>query len=281
MPLFDVRLLDVPLIAGQARMRERLGAMRQSLLPALLAAHAAGREIAVGWVRPYGSAQLQVRLTGWPLCDGRVSFPAGAHGEPTRLGGTGLGAWISCAVRHDVLTMPTEPAEASEIGGVLEDLVDAVAGVPFCWLVRAVPVRRPEIRDILQDLDLELAYSHGRETLSGEHAVAAERQRALYRELAQQAGGLWRVRVDVGAEDAESAAMLAGVLSATADLHGTGYVLEPGASDAESGLTGLASGALLSAIARPPVREIAGIRVVEQAGSTRRRRAQAILNWGT
>jgi DNA helicase HerA-like ATPase len=149
------------------------------------------------------------------------------------------------------------PDERAEIAGIFEDFLDHLDD--FCWYVSAIPVSAAD--EALQDIDLDLAYSRGREAMSGQHAVAAERQLARYRELSGRVGGLWRVRV--AADSVATAAML----GSGADASLAGYRLSVGDSGVDvDALPGeLTGGTLLAAIARPPVREIPGIRVVERA----------------
>lgn len=222
--------------------------MRQALLPALTAAAARREPFACAWLRPPGSAAVQV------LVSGTDRYPAGARGLPVSEV-SWPASWTGCRLVPDALVLPDERVE---IAGIFEDFVEHLDD--FCWYVSAEPV--PAADEALQDIDLDLAYSRGREAMSGQHAVAAERQLARYRELSGRVGGLWRVRV------AADSAVTAGIFCAAADATLAGHRLSVG----DSGLLDvgavpgeLASGAVLAAIARPPVREIPGIRVVERA----------------
>ncbi|WP_329483059.1 ATP-binding protein [Kribbella sp. NBC_01484] len=161
--------------------------------------------------------------------------------------------------RHDVLTALPE-SEADPIG-VLEDLLDVVGPVPFAWSVSASPIGAEDRAELLDDLHLRMTIGLDREKVSGRETLELERNRARYRDFSAAQGGLWRVQIRVGAADEATARVAAEVLAGTADLHSTPYQLTPASAD-PAGFE--ATGELLAAIARPPVREIAGVRVVEQ-----------------
>ena len=123
---------------------------------------------------------------------------------------------------------------------------------------------------MLDDLHLRITVGLDREKISGREALELERNRAKYRDFAAPSGGLWEVRILVGAADPTAARTVAQIVSGTADLHQTPYLLTP--SDLSGDLDEVnaiapgaaATGELLTAIARPPVREIPGVRIVEQ-----------------
>ncbi len=150
--------------------------------------------------------------------------------------------------------------EADPIG-ILEDLLDAAGSEPFAWLVSASPIGTDHRAELLDDLHLRMTIGLDREKVSGRETLELERNRARYRDFSAAQGGLWRVQILVGAADEATARTSAQVLAGAADLHSTSYQLAPTSSDP---VWFEATGELLAAIARPPVREIAGVRAVEQ-----------------
>lgn len=244
------RIVEVPLLGG-------LPALRLALLPSLTRAHAAGSAVATAWVRPRAGAPLAVYAASVEVPGQR----AVAADDPLD-----LPVWIACTGVHDPLTRVPDPDEG-EPGGVLEDLVDER---PFAWLVWAQPLPGEELAAQLDDLHYGMSVLLDREAGSGRDAVELERARERYRELQSAAGGVWRVHVLAAGEDEAGARAATGLLAATADLHRTAYVLRPGseAGSLDAALAAepvVASGELLTALARPPARELPGLRAVERA----------------
>jgi hypothetical protein len=92
--------------------------------------------------------------------------------------------------------------------------------------------------------------------MSPEESVTAVRMERRHRELRQSAtSGLWRVHLMAGAATPEAAARVAALVCASADLSRLPYALVPGAKGPFE-----ASTQLVAALARPPVREVAGVR---------------------
>ncbi|MFD7153206.1 ATP-binding protein [Kribbella sp. NPDC059898] len=240
-----VRIVEVPLAGGpEADAAQRLIALRRGLLPALTLQAAAGQPFSFCWTRTAVGGPLEVRTSVF-------DYPVGARvvdAEPVE-----FPCWVEVGGVHDVLT--ALPEAEVEPAGLLEDLAEALP--PFAWLVEAVPIT--DRRELLDDLHLRMTIGLDREKISGRDALDLERNRARYRDFSAAPGGLWTVRIHAGATDDRTARMIAQTLSATADLHETPYMLTVEDS------TGFeATGELLAAIARPPVREIAGVRAVEQ-----------------
>ena len=94
--------------------------------------------------------------------------------------------------------------------------------------------------------------------MSPEESVAAVRMERRHRELRRSAtSGLWRVHLMAGAATPRGAARVAALVCASADLTGLPYALVPGAEGPFE-----ASTPLVAALARPPAREVAGVRFV-------------------
>ena len=265
------RVIEVPLAGGtDASGLARLTALRRSLLPALAAAHASGREFSCCWARAVAGGPVQVLVSERPDDAGAIAYPPGARvvpAEPSALAAVeSLPSWVGCTGGHDVLTTLPEP-EADPLG-VLEDLLPQLGAEPFGWLVTARPL---DPADLLDDLHHRITIGLDRQNVSGRESLELERDRGRFRDFSAAAGGLWQVRVLAGGTDPAAAVAVAGLLSGTADLHPTAYVVRPttaagSLSEATSAVTAMpATGELLAALARPPVRELPGIRAIEQA----------------
>ncbi|GAA3080102.1 hypothetical protein JOF29_004855 [Kribbella aluminosa] len=239
-----LRITEVPLVGGpDAEVAQRLTALRRGLLPGLTLQAAAGGPFGFCWTRTVAGGPIEVRAEVCPV--GARVVAADAVDFP---------CWVSVDGVHDVLT--ALPEAEVEPTGLLEDLVETLP--PFAWLVEAVPIA--DRGELLDDLHLRMTIGLDREKISGRDALELERNRARYRDFSAAQGGLWSVRIHVGAGDESTARMVAYALSSTADLHETPYTLM--VHDASEGFE--ATGELLAAVARPPVREIAGVRAVEQ-----------------
>jgi hypothetical protein len=237
------RIVEVPLAGGpDAELAQRLTALRRGLLPALTLQAAAGRPFGFCWTRTVAGGPIEVRADVYPVgtrvvAADPVDFPC----------------WVGVDGVHDILT--ALPEAEVEPTGLLEDLVDELP--PFAWLVSGVPI--VDRGELLDDLHLRMTIGLDREKISGRDALELERNRTRYRDFSAAQGGLWSVRIQVGAVDEATAQTVARTLAGAADLHTTPYTLT-----VRDGTRFEATGELLAAIARPPVREIAGVRAVEQ-----------------
>lgn len=198
---------------------------------------------------------IEVRVGIEPV-DGAVSYPVGARAVAADA--VDFPYWVGVDGAHDVLT--ALPEAEVEPAGTLEDLAEALPA--FAWLVRASPLGAQERGELLDDLHLRMTIGLDREKISGRDALELERDRARYRDFSAAQGGLWTVQILAGAADESTAHLVAQTLSGTADLHATPYTLHNSPGLDPTGFA--ATGELLAAVARPPVREIAGVRVVEQ-----------------
>jgi hypothetical protein len=256
------RITEVPLLGGAAATDgQRLSALRHGLLPGFTRAHAAGEGVAIAWTRAAAGASLDVYATPGYL-PGVTASPADDLPD--------LPTWVACTGSHDALTVVPDADRDDEPRGVLEDLVAQLDDEPFAWLVWAEPVPADDARAQLDDLHYSMTVLLDRESGSGRDAIELERVRERYRELASAIGGIWRVRVLAGGDSASGARQAAALLAAAADLHPTAYVLLPspdagGLADALAAPPIMASGVLLAAVGRPPMRELPGLRAVERA----------------
>ena len=289
---------------------------------ALVAAYHAGLAqtrgtVAFGWVRAAAGGPVQLIAAGDALVGsvdavgGEVllALPGGARGRPlpppelAALLGR-LGCWREIAGISDGLL-----ALAGEAGGhgpgsgagpgagraglsLDEGLLGSWTG-PFGWLVTAEPVTPAELRALSEEVGLRQRIAEGSADRFPERAVQARRLKERHAELQRGLStGCWRITIAAGGQDGPSAARVAGLLCASADLDGLPYALSPapfGAGDgpgsqaSATSLTSLTSvpsltsvtepggdavaaspfygsTMLLAALARPPEAEVPGVR---------------------
>ncbi|MEU0556840.1 ATP-binding protein [Dactylosporangium sp. NPDC006015] len=258
------RLLEVPGRAGDEEFRAAVDGSH-----AALAGHPDAAVMAV-WTRPPADRRLRLLLAGRPLfppaVDGGVLFPPGAVAEPFDAGAAtalldAFPHWVVCEGRFD-------PLWGGEEGrGAFDSFVGHLSE-PFAFLVVAGPLTaaavEPELDGLVTDivvLDRPQLSEAGRRTL--------ERKQARHRELTRaQLGGAWRVKVLVAGAVPRQAAVTAAMLCAAAQLDGLPYRLIPG-DQARPLRDALAAGGwftagapLLTALLRPPRRELPGLRLV-------------------
>ncbi|MFJ9547065.1 helicase HerA domain-containing protein [Streptomyces erythrochromogenes] len=212
-----------------------------------------------------------------------LSYPPGATAQDVPSGEIAallqeMPYWLPCLGSHDALRMgDDERVLPTERRGSFDD---AVAHLPdaFAWLVLAEPVPYERLEQERAALSVQLPRLRQRENSAADR-VAAERAEARYRELTRAlATGVWNVRVLVGGRRPESALASAALLCGSGDLDDLPYVLVPArrpvplaealtaAGPQGPGSPGaspfLAPAELVAALARPPARELPGIRTV-------------------
>ncbi|GAA2421532.1 hypothetical protein GCM10010191_36330 [Actinomadura vinacea] len=267
------RLLEVPRRReGESEGRDE---WRDQRIAALVSAYHAGDggAVLVGWRRAQASGPTEVFIGGDALIaeDGEdaatLSLPAGGRGVmlPPGALADAMGTfphWVRIGGITDGLladTVPKDPARPS-----LEDGLLSVWMRPFAWLLLAEPVDPGETGRLADELADRQQYFTSMAEMSPEHAVASIRDEHRHRELRQATtSGLWRVQLLAGAMTARAAAQVAGLVCASADLDGLPYALVPetrASPDTGPSFPFEASTRLLAALARPPLREVAGVR---------------------
>ena len=286
-------LTDLPAVSPGARAAEhpveQARHISGALLPALAGAHAAAQSVAVAWVHPAEDADLHV-LIGGGICpksgsgdsDGLI-YPPGAHGR--RLADDQLAAlfgelpfWVRCPGAVDALSAEPPHTASAQPEALFDDYAAALLDRPFGWLVLAEPVERRDAEVRLNALSREVPKLRGLAAGSEVQRIAQERGELEYRELARAVAlGLWRVHVLAAGADPASALLNGGLLSAAAQLRELAYLLrcgsaatgfdeawrttaEPSGHD-RTASPFLASTDLLAALARPPAKEIRGVRL--------------------
>lgn len=276
---------------------------RSQLFAALTASYASLADgdgepaaLTTAWLRPPGDARISFIAGGapWfpPAGDGSggppdrgdeiaVSYPPGATGRP--LSATEMLAmtesmehWITCGGAPSILRMTDVSGRESGLRGSFDDYVAHLHG-PFGWVVLAEPVAAADIEEELAQLAARIPALRKRET-SEQHRLASEQAESRYRELTRaRVTGKWNVRIVVGGQTAATARSVAALLCSASGLDDVPYVLNPGrdtmsfaeavGKPAEFGdgarAPFTASSELVLALARPPSRELPGIRVVD------------------
>ena len=98
----------------------------------------------------------------------------------------------------------------------------------FGWLVVAEPVAGGQLRALAEELGVRQRLAEGAADRFPERAVQARRLKERQAELQRGgSGGFWRISVVAGGADEASAARVAGLFCAAADLGGLPYALSP------------------------------------------------------
>jgi len=262
---------------------------------------AANGMVAFGWVRTAPGHPVRVivagdALTGSPDTAGGevlLALPSGARGAalaPAEIDGllARLGCWrevagISDGLRdafgYDAAGLDGADGGRDTRPGMLS-LDEALLGTwtrPFGWMVIAEPLTAAHLRALAAEAGLRQRLAEGSADRFPERASLARRLQWRHAELERGISrGFWRISVAAGGADEASAARVAGLLCASADLGGLPYALSPGpasgprsplaARSAEPGGDGTpaspfyGSTELLAALIRPPDSEVPGIR---------------------
>lgn len=266
---------------------------------ALTAGHArlaveAAAAFVVGWLRPPGSDRLSFVVGGRPLFPPAehvrsiiddlvpILYPPGAvgrrvSGEDVGLLVAGLPHWIACAGVFDALWMPTSGGSdaATGGGGSFDDFAAHLNG-PFGWLVVAEPLAASDIEAERNRLVVSIPVLRKKES-SEQARLDLQRAELRFRELTRaRVTGLWQVRVLVGGETPVAASAAAALLCSAGETDNVPYILVPSgragpldqvvATTLESNggqeIPFTATADLVGALARPPSREMPGIRTV-------------------
>jgi uncharacterized protein len=268
--------MEVAELPDRPELAERVRAMTASVLPGLIGAHAAARPVALAWLGdPAGrGVRLLVSAHLAPV------HPPGAQGSPAGpgvlAGLAGLPHWVRCTGYLDALVDERHQRDRPRPGPLFEQCLAGLLDQWFGWLVVAEPVPDGEVAAQLRTLGRAAPRLRELERSSEEHRVELTRAESRYRFLAQaRRSGAWRVHLLAGAADAAAAVQVGALLAAALDLADQPYVLRPAGLpanlettcatehvDDEAGSPFLAGSDLLAALARPPVIELPGIRLV-------------------
>jgi uncharacterized protein len=301
------RITEIPRRAdpgpAQPPSAESDDAGRTQRLAALVAAYHVGAEaggggsaaLVIGWVRHDTDGPVQLLAAGQGLVGSDageevfLTLPGGARAQPVGRGSlTGLmaklPAWRAIGGISDGLLPADDRRAAGRPPPSLEECLLAAWPGPFAWLLAAEPLSAAEIGQLADELAQREQYATGDSDRFPGRATAARRLSLRHAEVRKGASaGIWRLRLLAGGADPESAARVAGLVCASADLSGLPYALAPGGGAAR-GLQGAlddpgeagaspaggdasaahpfyASSELVAALTRPPERELPGIRL--------------------
>ncbi|MFD2794572.1 ATP-binding protein [Promicromonospora vindobonensis] len=207
-----------------------------------------------------------------------VIDPATVHDQWSQ-----LPYWTRCHGQPDHLWADDNRQDVSgrQVRGGFDDYIAHLPGA-FAWLVVATPRTSTQLQNDLDRLEVTIPGLRLEESVEASR-IDLVRAEGRFRELSKaRAAGTWDVHVLVGAQTEAATRSAAALLCSASDLDELPYVLTPGQeiADLESAWTTVTSptrGALsdpaspftatsefLTAIARPPRRELPGIRLVEQ-----------------
>lgn len=253
---------------------------RPALFAALTALHAvlgeADGTFLTTWVRPEGEP-LRVIVAGRPdplpgpgAGPRRASYPPGAvvvdePGAQALL--DEIPCWVACAGLPDALWAPGPDRDARGMvaRGSFDDVVAHLPNA-FAWLVVAQPLPTADVAAEIAALLANLPRLRARASSESDR-VEVERAEGRFRELQRTGGsGVWRTWVLVGAPDRAAARATAAVLCASGEFADQPYTVTP-AHDLTGWVDGLTPDAafpatteFLSVLARPPARELPGLR---------------------
>ncbi|GAA0587123.1 ATP-binding protein [Actinomadura livida] len=258
------RLLEVP----RRDAADGRDEWRDQRLAALVSAyHAGGEPVLVGWRRTLASGPTEVFVGGDGLLADRagsaatLSLPAGGRGVllPEGIAEDSMAHWVGIGAVADGLLVDDLPGDGPRDDPARPSLEDGLLSVwmqPFAWLLVAEPMTAPETERLADRLADRQRHAQSMAEMSPEYSVTAVRMERRHREVRQAAtSGLWRVHLLAGAATPRAAARVAALVCASADLSRLPYALVPGAAGPFE-----ASTQLVAALARPPVREVAGVR---------------------
>jgi uncharacterized protein len=248
--------------------------------------------LAFGWLRHGTGGPVQVLAAGPGLVGGGgtddvfLTLPGGARA--VRLPGglsrlmAALPCWRAIGGISDGLLPDDERRPGERPEPSLEDILLATWFGAFGWLLLAEPLPAGEIQRVADEVADREQLAAGNSDRFPDRAMAARRLHLRHAEVQKgMSTGLWRVRLLAGGADAGAASRVAGLLCASAGLAGLPYAIAaadgwtaplpelladtppaPAGGDAALAYPFLASTELVAALARPPEREVPGVRLV-------------------
>ncbi|MEH1029539.1 ATP-binding protein [Micromonospora profundi] len=292
------RIVELPRVPPQMdQVRGDPG--RRQRLAAVVAAYHAGAvsggsgPVVVGWCRPNAQNGVHVFTGGGVEASGagrrRSSLFAGSVGVAYPAGGVtamldALPCWTRIVGMTDGLIEERDDRDPRiDLRPRLDDCLLGAWQDAFAWLLLADPVPADEVAEQARHLAVQERDATARGS-SPTQAVRALRLRRRHRELAAaETLGWWRIHLLAAGSTPGAAAAVAGLLCASADLHGLPYALAPTRERGDLtdllGRTGLATRAdepaapagpggsflgsspLVAALAVAPTEEVPGVRL--------------------
>ena len=250
-----------------------------------------------GWVRHQvggpvqflaaGAGLVGAGLVGGGKDDVFLTVPAGARAQPLPAGTVAalmseLPAWRAVGGISDGLLPEAEHRNGERQAPSLEECLLATWPGPFGLLLLAESLPAEEIQALADEIArLEQRSAGNTDRFPGRVMTTRRLQLRHAEVLKARSTGLWRLRLLAGGRDQDAASRVAALLCASADLSGLPYAIAPleraagtlgelladpspapAGGDGILGYPFLASTDLLAALARPPDREVPGIRLV-------------------
>ena len=229
---------------------------RPQRMAALVAAYHAGETVAFGWLREQAGGPVRVLAAGSALvgdvagAEVVLALPGGARGQVLPLGGlagamAGLSCWRAIGGISDGLLVSGDEkaADKAPFGPSLEECLLPAWGGAFGWIVLAEPVRPADLRGLADDEARRERLATTMADRFPEQDVQARRHRYRHTELRQGLStGVWRIHLLAGGTDPAAAARVAGLVCASADLHGLPYSLTPAQTEAPLARAGAGAG---------------------------------------
>lgn len=270
--LLTHRIVEVPSLDGVANATV---AGRTRLLAVAATAHALRQPLVCCWLRarPHGPVAVLVGsgAVGVPGRDGAVAFPPGGRAAalpPNR--GLGVLDRVPAWERADLAVDRVVPGGGGAGAPGLDELFAFSPERPMAVLVVGRPLEPGAAQAHLDDLSDLVDELEARRAGRGAERLRLARAEDELRHLEQWATqGFWELEVWTGGGDTPSCRAVAAMIGGSADLMGVPLRVRPASTDAGGGTAvGWSSRRLVAAdslvaLARPPARELPGIRVVE------------------
>lgn len=257
------RVMEVPLRGVGDRMTGR-----HRILTALTVAHAAGNPVVVAWVRTHQRGPVHVLVGGVDAGPGDddvpLRFPAGARGRRMHHGDVDSTLdWLvwECAQ----LSVDAAGTLKESLADRIEDLF-TLSGDPMGLFVVARPVPAERVSGTMDALSDEIAQLEALRAGRGVHRRQLGRTEQNLEYYDRNVGiGCWELEIWTGGQDASRASVVAAMLAGSGDLAEVPVVLRPAGAAVGAQLAWsraiVAGSEAIAAVARPPFRELPGLRV--------------------
>jgi DNA helicase HerA-like ATPase len=255
---------------------------RAQRIAALVAAyHADGGPLAFGWIRHCEGGPVQILAAGDAIVGSEtereafLTLPASARAQPLEPGTLAklmsqLPTWRGIDVISDGLIAAKDQDRQQQQPPSLEECLLGVWPRPFGFMVFIEPLTGSDLQREADDIARRERLATADSERFPDRAVTAKRLNLRHAEIRTgPSSGFWRVRIVAGGADTVAAARIAGLVCASTDVAGLPYALSPAAEQAltlpdlidKEGEPSYASTDLIANLAKPPAKEIPGVRL--------------------
>jgi DNA helicase HerA-like ATPase len=268
--------------AGETRRTDDPG--RAQRIAALVAAyHADAGPLAFGWIRHCEGGPVQILAAGDAIVGSEtereafLTLPASARAQPLEPGTLAklmsqLPTWRGIDVISDGLIVSKDKDQDARERKPpsLEECLLGVWPRPFGFMVFIEPLSGTDLQREADDVARREQLATADSERFPDRAVTARRLNLRHTEIRTGlSSGFWRVRIVAGGADTVATARVAGLVCASADLAGLPYALSPAADQGlglpelmdKEGEPSFASTDLIANLAKPPGKEIPGVRL--------------------